>query len=393
MREMDRDFQDVLDLIPTLPKRLKEIREVLLANLVMIAEIPAPTFHEEHRVEFLRNRFTGDDLLNSSTDEKGNAVGILPGEKGEQNILIVAHLDTETPDNADHTITVRQDRVIGPAVGDNSLGVATVASLPFILKHLDISLQSNLILLGASRSFGRGNLEGLRFFLTNKEIPICAGVCIEGIQLGRLSYSSIGMLRGEISCSVPESYDWSRFGAVGAIVTINDVINRILKIPTPRRPRTTIVLGSVQGGTASFTSIPKRAVLRFEVRSESAKMVNRIMERIEDIVTEVGYQSGAEVTFNILARREPGGIQFTHPLARNTWRIMKTLNINPRTSPSTSELSAFIDQSIPAITVGLTFGDKLDDENEEVRIDPMFVGLAQLLGLLIAVDKGYCFEY
>ena len=154
----------------------------------------------------------------------------------------------------DHTLTVHADQVSGPAVGDNALGLAVVVTLPVLLELLDIHLQSNLILMGSARSLGRGNLEGLHFFLSKTKIPIQAGICVEGIGLGRLSYQTIGMLRGEIECTVPAEYDWTRFGASGAIVTLNEVINRILEIPLPRRPRTTIVLGSVEGGQ-SFSSI------------------------------------------------------------------------------------------------------------------------------------------
>ena len=48
--------------------------------------------------------------------------------------------------------------------------------------------------MGSARSLGRGDLEGLRFFLDNFKKPITAGVCIEGVKLGRLSYSSIGIV-------------------------------------------------------------------------------------------------------------------------------------------------------------------------------------------------------
>ncbi|MFW6274385.1 MAG: hypothetical protein ACOC2P_00960 [Spirochaetota bacterium] len=71
---------------------------------------------------------------------------------------------------------------------------------------------------------------------------------------------------------------------------------------------------------------------------------------------------------------------------------MKSLDINPRISPSTSELSAFIDHGIPALTLGLTNGENLNKPEESIDIDPIYNGLTQLLGLLIAIDKGYCDE-
>ncbi|MCD6120751.1 MAG: M28 family peptidase [Spirochaetales bacterium] len=388
MKKTGWNLESIVEKLPEYIEKLKTVNEVLLSNLVMVGEIPAPTFKEAKRVQFMLDRFTEAELQNSSTDEAGNAVAILPGKEGKENILIVAHTDTLYSEKIDHTLTIQPNSVIGPGVGDNSLGVAVILSLPFILEQLNITLDSNLILLGASRSLGRGDLEGLRFFLSNTDIPIIAGVSVEGAQLGRLSYSSIGMIRGEIVCTVPEEYDWSRFGAVGPIVTINEVINQILEIPIPKRPKTTIVFNSIEGGTGKFSKIPKLSFLRFEIRSESDDMVHEIYQRIEDITADVSYRYGDDISLTIYSKRRPGGIEFSHPLTKNVRSIMKYLNIKPRISPSTSELSAFIDQKIPAITLGITKGDRVDDEKEIIEIEPIYTGLAQLVALLLAIDRG-----
>ena len=392
MKKTGWNLESIVEKLPEYIEKLKTVNEVLLSNLVMVGEIPAPTFKEAKRVQFMLDRFTEAELQNSSTDEAGNAVAILPGKEGKENILIVAHTDTLYSEKIDHTLTIQPNSVIGPGVGDNSLGVAVILTLPFILEQLNITLDSNLILLGASRSLGRGDLEGLRFFLSNTDIPIIAGVSVEGVQLGRLSYSSIGMIRGEIVCTVPEEYDWSRFGSVGSIVTINEVINQILEIPIPKRPKTTIVFNSIEGGTGKFSKIPKLSFLRFEIRSESDDMVHEIYQRIEDITADVSYRYGDDISLTIYSKRRPGGIEFSHPLTKNVRSIMKYLNIKPRISPRTSELSAFIDQKIPAITLGITKGDRVDDEKEIIEIEPIYTGLAQLVALLLAIDRGQCVD-
>ena len=388
---MPMSFDSILDTLPRYRKRMAELSEIMLANLVMIAEIPAPTFSEERRTGFVLDRMNEYQLLNCSTDEVGNGLGILPGEVGDRNILLVAHMDTVFPDGMDHMVTIEPGYVSGLGIGDNSLGVAAVVTLPLILKDLGIKLDSNLIVMGTSRSLGRGNIEGIRFFLDNMEIPISAGVCVEGVKLGRLSYSSIGMVRGEIRCEVPEEYDWSRFGAGGAIVNMSEVINRIFEIPLSRRPRSTIVLNSVESG-AGFNTIPTKGTIQFEARSERGPMVHQLAETIENIAAEVASHTGAEITMEVVAQREPGGVEFSHPLAVGARRVLNHLDIKPRIRPSTSELSAFIDKGIPAVTLGLSTGENLNEKGERIHIDPITTGLQQLLGLILAVDKGYCDE-
>lgn len=388
---MGVNFNEILSSLPEIMKGIEALREIVLSNLVMISEIPAPTFHEQKRVDFLVNRFDSDYKLNCSTDEVGNFIGILPGMSGDRDILLVAHMDTIFDDNVDHSVTINTDFVRGASVGDNSLSVAVLASLPYILQNLDIRLESNLVLMGSARSLGRGDIEGISFFLKNSEMTINSGIVIESLTLGRLSYSSIGMLRCEIISRVPETYDWTRFGVIGAITPINEVINKILEIPLPKRPQTGIVLGSLEGGS-SFNTIATEASLKFEIRSESESMVESLKERIENIASEVSSHTGAEVTLYVYSQRNPGGIQFSHPLSKRARQILDSLQIKPRISPSTSELCAFIDNQIPALTIGLTTGENLGKKSETIEIKPFFKGITQLLGIILAVDQGFCNE-
>ncbi len=388
---MEKPITDLISDLPEIEPKLRNMRDTILSNLVMLGEIPAPTFREQARMDYFVHRLTEYQLLNCSTDEKGNGLGIIQGEGGERNILVVAHLDTVFEEKVDHTISIHPNQVVGPAVGDNSLGLATLVSLPAIMEELGIKLRSNLVLMGSSRSLGRGNIEGLRFFLDNTDMEIAAGVCVEGVKLGRISYSSIGMVRCEVSFRVPEEYDWTRFGAVGSIIMVNEMIDRILEIPLPKRPKTSIVLGSINGGRG-FNTISTDAVLRLEIRSESGEMVQQLKKQIQNIAEEVSSHNGSEVSIHFLAQRQPGGISFSHPLAENARMIMNSLGIIPRISPSTSELSAFIDKQIPAVTLGITDGENLNKPDESIEIEPIYKGIAQLLGLILAIDKGYCNE-
>lgn len=387
MRESAID--GILEKIPAILEDQKSNRELLLANLIMLGEIPAPTFHEERRIKFLTDRFSESGLLNASVDEVGNGFGILPGEEDDDYILVLAHADTPFSEKEDHTLMVGTDRISGPGVADNSLGLAVIASLPTILDRLDIKLNKNLILMGATRSLGRGNLEGLRFFLENNDLPLHSGICVEGVQLGRLSHTSIGMLRGEVTCRIPEEYDWSRFGEASAILTINEVINMMNDIRLPKRPRTSIVLGQIEGGSHTINNIANTARLRFEIRSESAEMVDEIGHRMEEIMAEVSSKTGDQVELDIFSRRKPGGIKFSHPLVRNAHDIMEKLDIKPRLAPSTSELAACIDAGLPAVTLGVTKGHNLKQPDETVDIPPIYEGLTQLIATLLAIDGGY----
>lgn len=385
---MAKRHSHILKQLPRFRRGAKEIREVILANLAMISEIPAPTFGEQRRVEFFQQRLSECGLLNCSTDEAGNGIGLVPGEK-DNNILLVSHADTLFPGSVDHTVTLNPKTVSGPGVADNALGLAALVSMPSLLSHLGLQLNSTLYLMATTQSLGRGDLRGLNFFLKNRTMPIRAGVCVEGAPLGRLSFSSIGMLRGEIRVVVPDEYDWTRFGQRNAIFALNELINAINGIRLPRRPRTNIVIGSVQAG-ASYDTMPTSASLLLEIRSESAGMVDEIRRSIRDIAEEVTTRTGAHVSVDLFARRKPGGIPFGHPLASQCRSIMRALKIKPRILPSLSELAAFIEHGVPAVTLGLTEAERIGESGETMQIEPLFTGMAQLLALIVAVDEGCC---
>jgi len=367
-------------------EELVKLREQILADALMIGEIPSPTFEEEKLVEFVCNRFTEENLDRITRDEVQNATAVLPGTTGKQNILVAAHTDKVWNRTIDHTITVTADRIIGPGIADNALGVAAVTTLPSLLRGLGLELRSNLILLGASRSMGRGDLEGLRFFTENTKLQIGAGVCVEGVQLGRLSYSSLGMNRCEIQVTTPEEHHWESWSLSGAIITLNQIVQGILAIRTPEVPKTSIILGSINSGT-SYNVPPTRAVLRLEVRSEEPGMVAVIHEQIEEIIERCQAENRVNAVIEVIARRRPGSIGFDHPFVRTTRRVMQTLRIEPQVAPSTSELSVLLEKNIPSMTLGLTEGDNKHQVDETIRIAPMFSGLAQLIAVLRSIDN------
>ena len=382
---------EIPERICRLPEALVPMRERLLANLVMIAQIPAPNGEEGQRVRFMLDRFSEAGLSDAAADEVGNAVGRLQGKKGDRNILLVSHLDTIHPTNLDHNVIVEADRVIGPGVGDNALGAAIISMIPTVLQHLEIELDSNLILLGSIGSIGRGNHEGIRFFLDHIPEEVHFGLCVEGMQLGRLNFFSIGTARGDVTCDVRAEPSRS-YGTESALVVINHIINRILGISTPNRPYTVIRMGKMRAGVA-YDVEPDHAELGVEIVSHSDKMIDQIQGQIEDIVSEMSARHAVDAHLDLFFKTQAGGLPFSHPLVKGVLEVMHSLGIEPDQGHSPSELSELIGRNIPAVTLGITRGEKARKKSpDHVLIDPILTGVAQLVGVILAIDEGACDE-
>jgi acetylornithine deacetylase/succinyl-diaminopimelate desuccinylase-like protein len=384
---------EVPEMISELPEALVPLRERLVANLVMIAQIPAPTGAETARVRFLLDRFAEAGLSDATADDSGNAVGRVVGTRRNRTILLASHLDTIFPASQSHDVMVEADRVIGPGVGDNALGAAIVSLMPAVLNHLGIELDSDLILLGSTRSLGRGNHAGIRFFLDHVPEKIDLGICVEGIQLGRLNFFSIGTARADVTCGVRQLPEPSRsYGSESALVVLNHIINRILGIATPSRPYTRIKMGRMRAGVY-YDLEPDHAELGLEIVSHSDEMIDQVCGQINDIVAEMSARHAVDAQLDVFFCTRAGGIPFAHPLVKSVLEVMHQLDIEPDQGHSPSELSELIARNIPAVTLGITHGTKIRKAAPDyVLIDPILTGVAQLVGVVLAIDEGVCDE-
>ena len=382
------DIAAIIDQLPKQIEAMQAMRETILANAIMVGEIPAPTYQEKARSQFLCDRFIECGLQNISHDEKGNAMGLLNGRVGKQTILVLAHLDTPYNESVDHTVTVDQNSMSGPAIGNNALGVAALPTLPNILERLGITFDDNILFLAHTRCLGFGDLEGFKFFIENNKLSFHAAISISGAPLGRLSYTSVGMLRGNIVCTAQRP-DLTHLGGPNAIASLNGVISNILNIALPQEPKTYITLGKIRGGS-SFSSVATRAQLGFEVRSDQAGMVDDIEQQIQSIVDHVPSVEGTNAELQVIARRRTGGLDFQHPLVSITQNILQKLDIPPIVRPSAGALASLIEHDVPAVAIGLTHGLLSTEGTETIEIEPIYTGLAQLIAMLQAIDGGLC---
>ena len=385
----EASLERLLKRIPEQMERLKAVRETYLTDAVLLGEIPSPTFGEEDRIRLALDRFRENGLDDPEIDEFGNASGILPGTEGSSSILVSAHADSVFSAETRHVLNVGSDSITGPGIADNAIGLAAVVGLPKLLDHLGVRLKDDLLLLANVQSLGRGNLEGTRSFLETKQRPIRAGVCVEGATQGRLSYSGLGTLRGEITLRIPSNYNWNGFGASGAISHLTRFVNQLMEIPIPKEPKTKMVFGGLRCGS-TFNTSPRRGSLRFEITSEGDDILNDMDKQVNELCEQFSLETGTSVELEVVAKRENCGIPFTHPLVKTTRTIMHEAGITPNVDPSTGDLNTLIRAGYPGVTVGLTTAENLREENETVQLDPLYAGLAQLITLLQAIDLGLC---
>jgi tripeptide aminopeptidase len=384
-------MDDMLAKLPEMVNRIREIRDVVISNIVLVGQTPAPTFEETARAEIFLERLSDAQADFCSADDFNNPVGVITGTSGGEKppIFIVANLDTVFSADIDHDYTIRKNTITGPGIIDNSASIGVMASLPFILRKLDIRFESDIILAGVLQSIGKGNLAGVRHLLANWDEPIRGAVILAGAPLGMLNYYSEGIIRGEIQCQTGIPTERIELYKPNAILILNGVIDGILRMPLPQRPRSRVIIGRINGGHKHGV-IAVRGDLGFEIQSDSDNMVKQILAEIEDIVNGTAQEHHVQLTLEVISQLNAATLTYRHPLVKAAASVMKRLGVMPVSEFCESELSLFLSEHIPAITLGLSEGKNTHMENATLKIEPLFTGIVQVIGTLMAINGGVC---
>ena len=369
---------------------IKRLKETIITNIVLLGQEPAPTFKEKIRSQLFLDRLADFGVDECTIDGYQNPIGIIRGKaKDKAPIFVVAHMDTAVNKDVNHNFVVNEETITGAGIMDNSVGVGVLASLPFIFKSLGLSFESDIVLAGVIQSIGRGNLRGIRHLLKTWSTPVRGAVCIEGGELGRLNYSTYGMIRGEIDCTIPMESGFEPQFKPNAILILNEIINQILRLRLPQRPRSRVIIGKISGGY-KHGRIAHDATLGFEIQSDSDSMVKTIYNDIADIVNGAGHEYRVDLKLNTISSLHASRIGYAHPLVKSAVLTMHKLGLKPVSEPSESELSIFLAHQIPAVTLGVTRGRDYHLEGATMEIEPMFKGIAQILGVILSIDNGVC---
>ena len=385
-------MKDFLKTLPGLVDEIKAVQDIIITNIVLIGQTPAFTFKEKRRSTVFMERLAEFGVDEVTTDGYRNPIGIVRGTAPDKPpIFVLAHLDTFYERDIVHNYTIKKNQITGPGILDNSLGVGVMVSLPVLFQKLNLKFESDIVLAGTVQSIGKGNLRGVRHLLKTWPTPIRAGVCLEGVELGRLNYFSDGMIRGEIQCNISEIKGTFHKFTPNAILILNEVINEIMNLRLSQRPRSRIVIGKIYGG-ANHGKIAYKANLGFEIRSDSYKMVKSIYNNIRDIVEGINHENEVDLNIKTISNLKAARLKFNHPLVKNSAAVLEALGIKPISKSTESALSIFLSRKIPSVTLGITHGENYYTEKATMEIEPMFKGIAQVIGVLKAIDSGVCDE-
>jgi len=242
-----------------------------------LVEIPAPTFHEKKRSDWLRCELERLGWR-VEQDEIGNLCAT-QDEPSESAPLIAmsAHLDTVFAEGSPIEIVQEGSVLRGPGVSDNGAGLAALWAMAAGLAATGLKTELPLLLVANVCEEGEGDLRGVRRVLEESRWRgrIAAWVAVDGSGMDSIICKGLGSRRFELRVSGPGGHSWIDFGAPNPIVALARCIEHLNNIELPISPRTALTVSVIEGGR-SINAIPETASMKIDLRSTDERQLDRL---------------------------------------------------------------------------------------------------------------------
>jgi acetylornithine deacetylase/succinyl-diaminopimelate desuccinylase-like protein len=355
------------------------ITDRILQRTLEIQAIPAPTFEEHTRAEFVRAQFEAEGL-ETEIDEIGNVYAHVPGAANAKPLILSAHTDTVFPADTPLNTRTEGDKVYGPGIGDNSTAVAALFGVLWELRARGTTLPGDLWLVANVGEEGLGDLNGMRAVVERFGDTPAAYVVLEGMALGQVYHRALGVRRYRISTHTQGGHSWVNFGRPSAIHELTHIAHQIMQIEIPKNPMTSFNIGTISGGV-SINTIAPTASLDLDLRSESPIELDRLASCVLGIVRQAR-RDGVEVWIETIGNRPTGELPLTHPLIELAKACLHEAGIAPNLQIGSTDANIPLSRGYPAVCVGLTKGGGAHTTEEYLLVSPMEKGLTQLMLLI-----------
>ena len=362
---------------------------------VRLTEIPAPEMKEAQRGEYFQNLMESAGLK-VRVDQTGNVIAERPGSDASV-ILLAAHLDTVFPAGTDVRVKRNATRLAAPGIADNGAGLAALAGLARALSESRIQTMKTIVIAGDVGEEGEGNLRGIRALVEEYGSRLSAVIAVDGASTEHITTQGIASHRFDISITGPGGHSWSDFGAPNPITALSRGIVKFSALPMPGEPRSSYNFAVIEGGT-SVNSIPARAAVKVDLRSEDEAQVEK-MERAlrdamqagakEEMANARGSNDSMQVEFRSLGSRPAGKLPDNAALLETLRGVDRYLGNRSRLERSSTDANIPLSLGIPAVSLGgggkgggsHTLTEWYDPSGRELGLKRLFLATIALAGV------------
>ena len=373
---------------------LREDDERTLREHLEMCQIPAPSYEEGEKAEYVRKKMVDAGLSDVHIDEVGNVLGTWKGTGNGPRIMIAGHTDTVFPRDTDLTLKKEGERYSCPGIGDDTRAVAELLSLARALNATGIHGEGDIVFCANVCEEGLGDLRGIKHafkdmskttvsqkteatenvqasgktddmksftFANELENHYDGFVSIDDKNTSGIIYQAVGSERYLVTFHGTGGHSFTGFGIPNPIHAMGRAIAKISDFQTPKNPKTTFSVGVINGGT-SVNVIAAECSMLVDMRSVDAGELEKLSVKFHQAIENAVQEENARwedkdnritVTFEQKGKR-PAGTQdkscqiVQAANAANQALGMETLYIGAASTDANIPISL----GIPAITVG-----------------------------------------
>ena len=373
---------------------LREDDERTLREHLEMCQIPAPSYEEGEKAEYVRKKMVDAGLSDVYIDEVGNVLGTWKGTGNGPRIMIAGHTDTVFPRETDLTLKKEGERYSCPGIGDDTRAVAELLSLARALNATGIHGEGDIVFCANVCEEGLGDLRGIKHafkdmskttvsqkteatenvqasgktddmksftFANELENHYDGFVSIDDKNTSGIIYQAVGSERYLVTFHGTGGHSFTGFGIPNPIHAMGRAIAKISDFQTPKNPKTTFSVGVINGGT-SVNVIAAECSMLVDMRSVDAGELEKLSVKFHQAIENAVQEENARwedkdnritVTFEQKGKR-PAGTQdkscqiVQAANAANQALGMETLYIGAASTDANIPISL----GIPAITVG-----------------------------------------
>ena len=345
--------------------------------LLELAQIPAPSNHEEKRAEFCRNWLEKQGCKGVYVDSALNVIYPLGCTDDNDLAVYMAHSDVVFPDTDPLPLKVEDGRIICPGIGDDTAcAVSLMMTAAYIAQNDLQPRDTGLLLVINSGEEGLGNLKGSRKIMEDFGHRVRQFITFDGYA-DKIADTTVGSKRYKVEVTTEGGHSYGAFGNRNAIAYLASLINALYAIKVPSRGKTTYNVGTISGGT-SVNTIAQNAEMLYEFRSDNredlAEMETHFMAAVDFYRTKgIGIQvtqvGDRPCMGTIDPQRQQALVQRSAQAVRDNYGIEVTYK------PSSTDCNIPMSLGIPSVCLGTVIGAGAHTRTEYVVIDSLLPGL------------------
>lgn len=353
--------------------------------LVELAQIPAPSHHEERRAEFCLKWLKSHGLDNAYIDDAKNVICPIGCTENNPIMIFMAHSDVVFPDTTPLPLRIEDGKVFCPGIGDDTANVvALLMAAKYIAQKNILPKNCGILLVVNSCEEGLGNLKGTRKLMDSFGSRVYEFVSFDS-GIYTIINKAVGSRRYKVEMNTEGGHSYSCFGNQNAISCLASLICDLYRIQVPQIGKTTYNVGTISGGT-SVNTIAQHAEMLFEFRSDHREALEAMESSFRKILSS-HREKGLDISVSLVGDRPCSGAVDPNALeelsSRTAMAVYRTFGHEPVNGSGSTDCNIPLSLGIPAVCIGCADGAGAHTREEYVLIDSLKPGLELAFAMIL----------